>query len=143
MRLRGSIIYARTTIAGNQAVTSGHSWMRERTVLHSGALPPQMERRQARLKRRQEQPRVRRARRGLNWRDPARGQQGHHGRQGVFGRDGGPMVRPELLGLVVDPRDAPPKAPFYPRIADLLAARVTSMVKRPAPSGMMTRRPWA
>jgi hypothetical protein len=61
---------------------------------------------------------------------------------GHFG-DRRPIVYPELLGFVVHPEHAPSTALGYARIAHMSAPRVTSQVKRPAPSGMMTRRPRA
>ncbi len=81
--------------------------------------------------------------RRLHRRDPPRGQQGNDHRPCLFGGDGGPMVHPEFLGLVVDPEDVPATAPVYARIAHLSAPRVTSTVKRPSPRGVMTRRPRA
>jgi hypothetical protein len=57
---------------------------------------------QQRLKRQGRRP-ERRARR----RDPSRDQQGHHQGPRVVGRDGRPMMHPQFLGLMVDPKDAP------------------------------------
>ena len=79
--------------------------------------------------------------RRLQRRDPPRGQHGNHHGPRLVGRDGGPMVHPELLGFVVHPEHAPSTAVRYARIAHLSAARVTSTVKRPSPSGVMTSRP--
>jgi hypothetical protein len=61
---------------------------------------------------------------------------------GHFG-DRRPIVYPELLGFAVQPEHAPSTALGYARIAHLSAPRVTSTMKRPAPSGVMTSRPRA
>jgi len=53
------------------------------------------------------------------------------------------VVYPELLGFVVPPEYALSTALGYVRTAHLSAPRVTSQVKRPSPSGVMTRRPRA
>jgi hypothetical protein len=72
-----------------------------------------------------------------------RGEQVHdHVACGHFG-DRLPIVHPEFLGFMVHPEHAPTTALGYARIAHLSAPRVTSQVKRPSPSGMMTRRPRA
>ena len=53
------------------------------------------------------------------------------------------IVSAALLGFVVHLEQLPSTALSYARTAHLSAPRVTAAVKRPSPSGVMTRRPRA